>query len=168
VVSARFALEPLLTKLGIHTEALTRGAHAGLMHPTRPLSDDERAVLQRELETIYRAFVDVVAAGRKKSFDEIDALAQGRVWSGADAHARGLVDELGGFDKALDLVRGRVGPEGRGASPLVLEGPRSLRRDTSLLALAPLFSDPRTASLAALAFAASREHVLAFSDVAFL
>jgi protease IV len=175
VVSARFALEPLLSKLGVHTEAITRGARAGLMHPTRPLSDDERAVLQRELETIYRAFVQVVATGRKKSFDEIDALAQGRVWSGADAHARGLVDELGGFDKALDLVRRSVGPGAHDAIPVVFEPPRSLRGEAPRAfasairaAAAPFLADARTAGLAALLFTGSRERVLAFSDVSLL
>jgi protease-4 len=174
VVAARFAVEPLLSKLGIHTEVMTRGARAGLMHPTRALSEDDRRVLQRELETIYRAFVEVVAAGRKKSFDEIDALAQGRVWSGKDARARGLVDELGGFDKALELVRTRVGSRGSSAEPAVIEAPRGLRSRAegelarAALTLAPLslLAGEQARALLELAFAASRENVLAWAGEA--
>jgi protease-4 len=61
--------------------------------------------LSREIDGHYRSFVEIVAQARQKSFDEIEPLARGRVWTGSDAHARGLVDHLGGFDRAVALVR---------------------------------------------------------------
>ncbi len=115
VVSARFVLDPLLARLGVATEVLQRGAHARLLDPLLPLGDDDRATLDRELEQIYRAFLAVVAAGRRRPVSEIEPLAQGRVWTGADAHSHGLVDRLGGFEDALEVVRERIG---RGASQL--------------------------------------------------
>lgn len=115
VIAARVVLEPLLARLGVATEVLQRGAHARLLDPFLPLGDDDRAALDRELEHIYRAFLSVVAAGRRRPVSEIEPLAQGRVWTGADALAQGLVDKLGGFEDALEVVRERIG---RGADRL--------------------------------------------------
>jgi protease-4 len=109
VISARFALGPVLARLGIHIDRLKRGERADLYDTVHPLSDDERRAIEHEIEETYREFIAVVARGRSKSVDEVEALAQGRVWTGADAHARGLVDMLGGFDVALGEVRRRVG-----------------------------------------------------------
>ncbi len=169
VVAARLVLAPLLARLGVSIEVVKRGAHADLMRPTRELTPEERDVLERELEGVYRAFVGVVAEGRKKSVEEIDGLAQGRVWSGADAHARGLVDELGGFDKALQVVRARVGDTGRSAEPVVIRhSRRSVSREERDLgrALAALgFLVGEDSSVEALAFARSPERVLAWADL---
>jgi protease-4 len=115
VIAARVVLDPLLARLGVVTEVLQRGAHARLLDPFLPLGDDDRAALDRELEHIYRAFLAVVAAGRRRPVSEIEPLAQGRVWTGADAQAHGLVDRLGGFEDALEVVRERIG---RGADRL--------------------------------------------------
>jgi protease-4 len=125
VVAARLVIEPLLARFGVVTEVLHRGANARLLDPLLPLGEGDRRALERELERTYRAFVGVVATGRKRPTEEIEALAQGRVWIGADAHARGLVDRLGGFEDALEAVRSRVG---RGADRLrvvVLRPPRA-------------------------------------------
>lgn len=124
VVSARLVVEPLLARLGVSTEVLQRGAHARLLDPLLPLDAAEKAVVEREMEHVYRTFVGVVAAGRRRPVEEIERLAQGRVWIGADAHAHGLVDRLGGFEDAVEVVRERIG---RGASRLrvvVLREPR--------------------------------------------
>jgi protease-4 len=115
VIAARVVIDPLLARLGVTTEVLQRGAHARLLDPFLPLGDEDRAALDRELEHIYRAFVAVVATGRRRPVDEIEPLAQGRVWTGADAHSHGLVDKLGGFEDALEVVRARIG---RGADRL--------------------------------------------------
>ena len=103
---------PVLARFGIHVDRLKRGERADLYDTVHPLSDDERRAIEHEIEETYREFVAVVARGRKKSVDEVEALAQGRVWTGEDAHARGLVDLLGGFDVALAEVRRRVGAGG--------------------------------------------------------
>jgi protease-4 len=130
VIAARVVLDPLLARLGIATEVLQRGAHARLLDPFLPLGDEDRAALDRELEHIYQAFLSVVAAGRHRSVGEIEPLAQGRVWTGADAHTHGLVDHLGGFEDALEVVRGRIG---RGAGKLRVVVVRPPRKPFPLL-----------------------------------
>jgi len=120
VIMARFAVGPVLERLGVNVEVLKRGAHADLLDPTRALTDSERAAFAREIEGTYRDFVDVVARGRKKTADEVDAVAQGRVWSGEDALSRGLVDALGGLDVALAEVRRRIGRGGDALTPRVV------------------------------------------------
>ena len=113
VVGARLTLEPLLAKLGIRTETVQRGARAGLLSGTKPLTEDERAALMVSLESTYRTFVRVVAQGRKMKVDEVEPLARGRVYTGEDAKAVGLVDVLGGFDVALREVTAMVPAEHR-------------------------------------------------------
>jgi protease-4 len=140
VISARLVIEPCLARLGIVTEVLQRGAHARLLDPTVALNEDSKRALDREIEQVYGAFLRVVARGRNRSVDEIEPLAQGRVWTGADAHARGLVDRLGGLEQALEALRPRIG---RGADRLrvvVLRAPRKA---------VPLLDRPRDRAVAA-------------------
>jgi len=108
VVSARLLARELLDKVGIRTEVLRTGPHADLFSPHRALTDDERALLNRELDAFYDSFVGLVAEGRGRSIEEIEPLARGRVWLAAEAHRLGLVDELGGMDSALDLLKARI------------------------------------------------------------
>lgn len=108
VVAARLSLEPMLSRLGIKTEVVEKGAHASLLSPMGPLSEDDRAAIMRELDATYRAFVGVVAAGRKMSEDDVERLARGRVYTGKDALDAGLVDMLGGFDVALEELKRRL------------------------------------------------------------
>jgi protease IV len=98
-------LKGLYDKIGVNKDTLKRGKFADIDTDTRPLSDEERAKLRREIEVFYRGFVERVAAGRKRPYDQMEALAQGRVWMGAQAKQNGLVDELGGLDRALELVK---------------------------------------------------------------
>jgi protease-4 len=125
VVGTRLTMEPLMAKLGITTETVQRGARAGLLSPSAPLSEDERAALMRELEATYKTFVRVVAQGRKMKVDEVEPLARGRVYTGEDAKAAGLVDVLGGFDVALRELRAMLPAELRDqAEPHVVRSPR--------------------------------------------
>jgi protease-4 len=150
VIGARVTLDPLFARMGVATEVIARGAHARLLDPLLPMSDDDRAAVEREIERIYQAFLRVVAAGRRKSVDDVHTLAQGRVWTGADAHARGLVDHLGGFEDALDVLRQHIGrsadrlrvvtlrPPGRGLPALDPPGRKAaLTVARTLEALAP-------------------------------
>ena len=126
VVGARLTLEPLMQKLGITTETVQRGARAGLLSPSAPLSEDERAALMRELEAVYRTFVRVVAQGRKMKIEDVEPLARGRVYTGDDAKAAGLVDVLGGFDAALREVRAMLPADVRDElEPRVSRAPRA-------------------------------------------
>src|SRR5207245_9100176 len=72
-------------------------------------SGSQQAALQRWMEEIYRRFTARVAAGRKKTAEEVEAIARGRVWAGRDAAARGLVDELGDFETAVRKAKQLAG-----------------------------------------------------------
>ncbi|WP_438007797.1 signal peptide peptidase SppA [Sorangium sp. So ce321] len=124
VVSARFALGPLLDRLGVSTDVVKRGARADLFSPSRRLDEGERAVMERELDAIYATFLRVVARGRRRPVEEIEPLAQGRVYSGADAQARGLVDMLGGFERALHELRQMIGPKAAAIEPTIVRASR--------------------------------------------
>src|SRR5690606_29411307 len=105
VVGGKLALSGALAKLGVQTYPMGRGKRATMMHGLGPWNDDEKAVIRRSMEDVYKVFVSRVAAGRKKSPDQIQPLAQGRVWTGARAKELGLVDELGGLDDAIAEAR---------------------------------------------------------------
>ena len=90
-----------LAKLGINTAGQGTTPLAGAMDPRRPLDPALGAMIQSTIDRGYRQFVGNVAGARGKSYAEIDAIAQGRVWSGAQALQRGLVDELGGLHDAI-------------------------------------------------------------------
>jgi protease IV len=101
-------LKGLYDKIGVNKDTLKRGKFADIDTDTRPLNDEERAKLRREIDVFYRGFVERVAAGRKRPYDQMEALAQGRVWMGAQAKQNGLVDELGGLDRAVEMIKERA------------------------------------------------------------
>ncbi len=105
-------LRGLYDKIGITKQALTRGRFANIDSENAPLTDIEREKLRKEIEIFYKGFVQRVADGRKRKYEDMEALAQGRVWLGAQAKQNGLVDELGGLDRAVELVkqRAKIGP----------------------------------------------------------
>ncbi|MCL4750608.1 MAG: signal peptide peptidase SppA [Myxococcales bacterium] len=126
VVAARLVGEALLSKLGVAIEVVKRGEHADMMNPARRLSAGESRALARQLDDIYSSFLQAVARGRGRPVEQIEPLAGGRVWSGRDAHAHGLVDQLGGFDVALRDVLRRIGPGAEALEPVVI-GPEHFR-----------------------------------------
>jgi protease IV len=105
VIFAKFTLHGLFDKIGMDTQLLTRGRYADIESPSTPLSDAARQKLTGQIDSFYRAFVSHVAEGRKKPFDQIEPLAQGRVWVGAQAKDNGLVDQLGGLDRAVEVLK---------------------------------------------------------------
>jgi protease-4 len=125
VVAAHLVLSPLLEKLGIVTELVKRGARADMLSTSRPLDPGEREAMTLEIDGFYRDFVGVVARGRKRSPDQIEPLARGRIYSGFEAQRLGLVDRLGGLDTALDWLKQEIGAK----EPLqaaVIKPPRSM------------------------------------------
>jgi len=88
-------------KLGLNVEQVKTNVNAAGYSPFLPLDDNFRGFAQEGVEKIYFTFVNRVAAGRKMSFEQVDAIGQGRVWSGADAIKIGLVDKIGGMDDAI-------------------------------------------------------------------
>jgi len=105
VLAGKIILGGLMEKLGITGEAVERGANAGMYAATQDFSPLAKQRLEDELDETYRGFKDHVAAGRHLAADAVEAAAKGRVWTGEDAKARGLVDALGGYDTALELAR---------------------------------------------------------------
>lgn len=89
------------SRLGITTETVKTHENASNYSPFVPLDDNMRAYYQESVETIYSTFVNRVSKGRGLTFEQVDAIGQGRVWSGADALKIGLVDKIGGMDDAL-------------------------------------------------------------------
>ncbi len=104
------ALQPLLGgMLGIHQESLPRAPLADMFGMWRPWTPQEQAAAQAWVDASYDVFITEVAARRKLDKTKVDAVARGRVWSGQDALARGLVDRLGGLPEAIDAARQRAG-----------------------------------------------------------
>ena len=97
-------VERTLGKFGITIDGVGTTPLADALRLDRSLHDDAKQVLQSSVEHAYSVFVDNVATARKKSFDDIDAVAQGRVWAGVDASQHGLVDHLGSYKDALNAA----------------------------------------------------------------
>ncbi|NDI99287.1 signal peptide peptidase SppA [Flavobacterium sp. LaA7.5] len=100
-----FGVLPNFTELskniGVHTEQVNTHKNAAGYSVFTPLDDDTRAIIQQSVESVYDTFITRVANGRKMTKEQVDAIGQGRVWSGTDAVNIGLADELGGLDDAI-------------------------------------------------------------------
>ena len=114
----------LFDKLGIQTDSIKRGKMADMDFPDVPLSDAAQQKLHESIQNTYQSFVGKVAAARKKTYDQIDAIAQGRVWMGTQARENGLVDQLGGIDQAIAVIRQRAHLPPTGDTNLVMFPPR--------------------------------------------
>ncbi len=100
VIAGKPVLEGLWEQLGVHWAMLQRGRNADYLSMNRPLDALARERLEQEVDALYERFKTGVAEGRGLSMDEVEALAQGRVWLGGEALGLGLVDELGGILEA--------------------------------------------------------------------
>jgi protease-4 len=100
-------------KLGANIESSSIGRHAEMNSPVRPYSAEETRKLEEQLQAFYDQFVEKVAEARDSTPEQIDAIAQGRVWTGRQAKENGLVDELGGLDAAVDAAKAlaKIAPE---------------------------------------------------------
>ena len=94
-------IDKTLGKIGVTVDGVGTTPLAGQLRIDRPMSDDSRALLQSQIGRGYEEFLQRVSTGRKKTRDQIDSIAQGRVWAGTDAKRLGLVDQLGSFDDAV-------------------------------------------------------------------
>lgn len=95
-------------KLGVTTDVVTTGELSDFMNPTRELTEVERNIIQKSIEQGYETFISRVAEGRKMTPEEVKEVASGRVWTGNQALERGLVDELGGLDRAIEIAAEKV------------------------------------------------------------
>src|SRR5579864_3987607 len=109
VIVGKPVLEEALGRAGITTDSVAEGARATMFAPTHPFTEDEWERINAWLDVIYRDFTQKAAAGRRMPVERMHELARGRVWTGADAAANGLVDELGGMAAAAEIARRRAG-----------------------------------------------------------
>jgi protease IV len=127
VVFGKANLHGLYDKLGITKDSVSRGRFARIESDYQSLSDAERAKLREDIDSDYEDFVGKVAVARKKPVSVIEPLAQGRVWLGDQAKANGLVDELGGLDRAVELIKRKAGiPAGNKVSLVLYPAKRSV------------------------------------------
>ncbi len=101
-----YTVPDTLAKLGVSSDGVATGPMAGAFDVTRPLDPNVGALIQATINKGYRDFVGNVAKARGQSFAAVDAIAQGRVWTGQQALERGLVDQLGGLDMAAAHAAG--------------------------------------------------------------
>lgn len=95
-------------KFGVNGEVVKTHENAVMYSVFQPLDESQRGYFTESVEEIYKTFVERVAAGRNMSFDQVDALAQGRVWTGVDALENGLIDEFGGLEEAIAFAADKV------------------------------------------------------------
>jgi protease-4 len=105
VVTGKLVLDGTLDKIGVGSGAVSIGPMAEIYSPFKPFTPPERERVEDHMQATYDLFVARVAEGRKKTPAQIDAVAQGRVWTGAQARELGLVDELGGLETAVRLAK---------------------------------------------------------------
>jgi protease-4 len=131
-------------KLGMNIESIARGRFADIHSPTRPYDAAERAKVEEMMQATYDQFVEKAAQGRKTTPERIDAVAQGRVWTGAQGKEVGLVDELGGLARAIAMAKQRARIPADSEVELVIYPPRRTFYD---LFRAPLIAaSPATAA----------------------
>jgi len=147
VIYGKVNAQGLYEKLGIRFEGLKRGRFADIDADYKPLSEPERAKLREGVDAVYRRFLQVVSEGRQKPLDEIAPEAEGRAWLGAQAIENGLIDELGGLDRAVELIRVKAGispddpvqlvayPRKRSMWDLLFEGTADVTLETQLAEL---------------------------------
>ena len=109
VFGGKLNLKGLYNKVGLTKEIISHGQNATLYSDYGGFTPTERERVGKMMKTVYEDFVSKAAAGRGKSFDDIDEIAQGRVWTGKQAKEIGLVDELGGLDTALSIAKEQAG-----------------------------------------------------------
>jgi protease-4 len=109
VFGGKQVVSGLLDKVGVSFGAVAEGEHALMLSPRQSFSPSERERLETFLDRVYDDFVTKVAAARRMTRDQAHEVARGRVWTGADAKERGLVDELGGYERAVELAAERAG-----------------------------------------------------------
>lgn len=152
VVGGKVVIGGLEDKVGLKTQLLTRGANANVYSLQTPFSDSERAVVRAMMKDIYDQFLDKAlqgrqAAGKKMDRAQLENLAGGRIWTGRQAKANGLVDELGTLDDAVVAAKEMAGldkdakvellllPKPKSLLDLILEGKSETRSPLSAVAL---------------------------------
>ncbi len=112
VIGGKLSFQNLFARLRVRVDGVETGRHSGYSSPSRPFTDREEEILREQMNDFYESlFLAKVAENRRMAVDDIRPLAAGRVWTGAQAQQRGLVDELGGIEAALEAARQAAGLE---------------------------------------------------------
>lgn len=163
VVVGKFALGGTFEKLGVGVDGVESGAYAGMLSPARPYTPAERARVMELMQATYDTFVEKVADARASTPERVDEIAQGRVWTGRQARDLGLVDELGGLRRAIDIAKQRaridanrqveleIYPPRRSLYDLVANPFGSAAAARAAGPLGALFADPRAQAVESLA-----------------
>ncbi|BBY73319.1 signal peptide peptidase SppA [Mycolicibacterium parafortuitum] len=109
VVTGKFVARDLKDRLGVGSDSVKTNANADAWSINAPFTEEQHAQVSAEAELFYRDFLERVAAGRDMTVEAVEKVARGRVWTGADAHERGLVDELGGLRTAIRRAKALAG-----------------------------------------------------------
>jgi len=144
-----------LEKLGIHSDGLGTTSIASGIRADRDLAPELKKMMQLSMQYIYRSFLQVVASGRHMPVEKVDALAQGRVWSGLDAQRLGLVDSLGDLNDATNAAATLAGIE-QDYSTVRITQPMGLRE----IILVKLFGDADALSSQIVAHITTRLSIL--------
>ena len=120
VVAGKQVVRDALGRAGVRVDSEAVGAHAEMFSAQRPFTDDEWARLEAWLDTVYADFTDKAAADRRMPVEQLRQVARGRVWTGADALAHGLIDRIGGLEEAIDVACERAGLRREGVAVHVL------------------------------------------------
>jgi protease-4 len=162
IYGGKFITGGTFDKLGANIESVVIGRNAGIESPDRPFTDSERQKLREHIRDFYDGFVQKVAASRKMPVERVQELAQGRVWTGAQARENGLVDALGGLDRAIALAKERAGiapetdvdivsyPALKSLAELLIEQLSGSNNDRQIEAVMSVVSGLRTAERRAL------------------
>ena len=127
VFAGKFSFKGLYRKLGINKEEIKRSRNADLFSENKLFTPGQRELLKKYIDDFYRIFVQKVAQSRHKSYEEIDRIAQGRVWTGKQGMEVGLVDRLGGLQDAIRIAKKMTGiPADQYVRVLVYPKKRSL------------------------------------------
>jgi protease IV len=152
VVYTKLSIRDLLTQAGVAIDVVKTDAIADALSLARPMTEAELAQLNQVVGELYANFTAKVAEGRKLAPDAAEAVARGRVWSGIAAKAHGLIDELGGLDRAIAIARTKAGigddqqhelvpyPQGGMAAALNAAGLRSAAEPAWPMTLASRFT----------------------------
>ncbi len=108
IFGGKVSLQKLYEKIDMGKELYTRGKFAGMASDIRPYTDEEREKQIEHMGAFYGHFKDLVSENRKMKTDSVESLAQGQVWTGQEAVANGLIDEVGGLKQALDYTAGQL------------------------------------------------------------
>jgi protease IV len=124
IFGGKFVVAGTYNKLGMTIETVSDGRFAEMYSGARPFTPDERVKVQEQMQAFYDQFVEKVADARGRAPEEIDRVAQGRVWTGRQARDVGLVDDLGGIERAMAIARERAGIAPDQAVQVVVYPPR--------------------------------------------